>query len=92
MTLRVSPLAAAALTGGLLTIVKVKAPFQMLLADRFFPASGWVEIAALTVYAALLVRYLLRSGNTAGTRMTIWFTFSILFFSEEESSVASAER
>ena len=32
----------------------------MLILDRFLPGGGWVEIAALTVYAALVLKALIK--------------------------------
>lgn len=80
------------LTAGLLVAVKLKAPYEMLIADRFLSGSGWVEIAALAVYAALLVRGFLNSANTAKIRIRIWLGFSIVFFAQFILGVSGIDR
>ncbi len=47
--------AGALLTAGILVLVRQVVPRTMLLADRFLPGSGWIEIAALTAYAVFLI-------------------------------------
>jgi polyferredoxin len=80
--IRTPPVAAALLTAALLTVVKLAAPYQMLLADRFFPGAGWAEIVILAVYAALILRAFTVSADTSAIRRKIWLAFSILFFSQ----------
>ena len=80
MKSRMPSIFAALLTAGLLTVVKLKAPFQMLLADRFIQGGGWIEIVMLAVYAALIVRAYAINDDTSGIRRKIWLAFSIVFF------------
>lgn len=53
MKSRTPAVLAALLTAGLLTAVKLKAPYEMLLADRFINGGGWIEIAILAAYSAI---------------------------------------
>ena len=71
-----------AVTLCLLTVVKLKAPYQMLIADRFLPGSGWAEIAALGVYGFFVAQALQKGTRTASVRLKIWLTFSIVFFTQ----------
>ena len=74
--------AAALLTAGLLIAVKLKAPYQMLIVDRFLPGGGWVEIAALAAYSGLILRALLTADDTSRIRRRIWLAFSVVFFTQ----------
>lgn len=42
------------LTTGLLTVVRIYTPLDILLMDRFFPGWGWVQIFILGVYSVFL--------------------------------------
>ena len=66
----------------LLTVVKIQSPYQMLLADRFLPGAGWVEIAVLACYSGWLVHKLSLSKDTSKIRLRIWLAFSIVFFTQ----------
>ncbi len=54
----------------------------ILLADRFLPGAGWVEIFLLALYAALVTRAMLDPTRSAQWRLRIWLLFSIVFFSQ----------
>jgi len=75
-------LAAFLLTAGILSLARWKAPFPILLADRFLPGSGWIQIFALAMYGALLITKMADRRNTAGIRLKIWLAFSIVFFTQ----------
>jgi polyferredoxin len=85
-------LISASLTAALLTIVKLKAPYEMLLADRFLSGGGWIEIVVLTVYAGLILKVLLASENTSRIRIRIWLAFSIVFFAQFILGVAGIDK
>ena len=72
----------ALLTAGLLFFICEKASMTMLLADRFIPGSGPVEILALAVYASWVCSRLLNPKTQATTRRRIWLLFSIIFFGQ----------
>jgi polyferredoxin len=84
--------AAALLAAGLLTITKIMAPYDMLIADRFLPGAGWLEIVLLSGYAAWLHRRFITSSTTARLRITVWLAFSIVFFSQFMLGVAGIDR
>ncbi len=63
--------AAFLLTAAFLGIAKIKVNFPILIVDRFFPGSGWIEILFLSVYAAWLVEKLIRNHNYIKYRLYI---------------------
>jgi len=74
--------AAFALTAVVLTMARLKAPFTILLADRFLPGAGWGEIALLSAYAGILVLRLSSRPLDTRYRLRIWLGFSIVFFAQ----------
>jgi ferredoxin len=66
----------------ILAIARAKAPYPLLLADRFAAGTGWIEILLLALYAAWLARRMLRAADTARLRLAIWLVFSVVFFSQ----------
>jgi len=89
---RAAALAAFLLTAGILSLARWKAPFPILLADRFLPGSGWIQIFALAMYGALLITKMADRRNTAGIRLKIWLAFSIVFFTQFILGVAGFEK
>ena len=85
-------LAAAALSTGLLAVVQLKASRTMILAERFVPGAGWVEIAVLAIYAAALVRVMLDPRRQPVWRQRVWLGFSILFFAQLAVGLAGVEQ
>jgi ferredoxin len=81
------------LTAALLIFVrwKVKVPV-MLLADRFFPGSGLVEILLLTLYAGWITEKVIDPKRTAKIRARIWVLFSVVFFIQLTLGVAGIEK
>jgi ferredoxin len=70
------------LTAGLLAVARAKAPFPVLLADRFFPGWGVLEILALALYAAWLAGRMLAAPRTGPLRSRYWAAFSLVFFGQ----------
>ncbi len=66
----------------LLTITKLKAPHPMLLADRFLPGSGWLEILLVASYGAFIAHQLSDYNKIAIWRGRLWTLFSVVFFSQ----------
>lgn len=91
-TSNLTPISAALLTGGVLAVARLKAPFTILLADRCLPGLGWAEIALLAAYAALLTSHMVRSADTGRTRRIIWLCFSVVFFAQFVIGVAGVDR
>ncbi len=55
---------------------------DILLAERFFPGSGWIEIALLTIYAGWLSQVMIHTKNISNIRTKYWFFFSVIFFTQ----------
>ena len=85
-------LAAFLLAAGLLTIVQTVVARPMLLAERYVPGAGWVEIALLAVYAGWLAAALQKPGAWARLRPRVWFLFSAVFFGQLLLGMAGVER
>lgn len=80
---RASPQAAAfILTAALLGIARAKSPLPVLLADRFWPGSGWLEIFLLALYAAWAAGALGDPKNARRLRPMLWAFFSAVFFAQ----------
>jgi ferredoxin len=82
----------ALLTAGFLFFIRETASMTMLLADRFIPGSGPVEIIALTVYASWVCGHLLNPKTQAGTRRRVWLLFSIVFFGQFFLGIAGIDQ
>ena len=87
-----APLLAAAATAGLLCIVRLKAPYPMLIADRFLPGAGWAQIVLMAVYALWVARGLLDPRRQAMTRARTWLLFSAVFYLQLVLGLSGAHR
>jgi len=67
-------------TALLLVAVQLKAPWPMLLAERFLPGAGWAQAVLMAAYAAWVGRRLLDPKRQALTRRGIWLLFSAAFY------------
>ena len=63
-----------------LALVRHMAPFPILLADRYLPGWGWLEVFGLAMYAQWVGGAMLRPKGHARHRPRIWGLFSIVFF------------
>ncbi|WP_304087001.1 4Fe-4S binding protein [Maridesulfovibrio ferrireducens] len=68
------------ITALLLETVRSKAPFPVLLVDRFFPGWGRAEIFILSAYAAWIGGKMFLPDGAKKIRPRIWAFFSIVFF------------
>ena len=84
-------LAAGLLAAVLLSVVQVVVDPPLLLAERFIPGAGWVEIAVLSAYAAWLTAALQRPGAWARLRPRVWLLFSAIFFGQLILGLAGIE-
>ena len=83
---------AFALAAGVMSVARLKAPFPIMLADRFLPDAGWIEIGLLAAYASFLVGRLIRSSDTGRIRRGIWLAFSAVFFTQLLIGIAGVDR
>lgn len=65
-----------------LAMAETKAPFPLLMVERFFPGWGWLEIAVLGYYAQWLGSQMLSPEGHRKYRPRIWALFSALFFGQ----------
>ncbi|WP_316900727.1 4Fe-4S binding protein [Pseudodesulfovibrio indicus] len=63
-----------------LALVRSKAPFPVLLADRYLPGWGWLEIFLLGFYAQWIGSLMASPAGHRRVRPRIWGLFSALFF------------
>ena len=63
-----------------------------LLAERFLPGAGWVELLLLAIYAAWLVEKLLCAKATDRIRRNVWTGFSMVFFAQAALGVAGVSK
>ena len=84
---------ACLVTAALLSLVQwvVKTPV-MLLAERFFPGSGWVEVLLLALYAGWITEKIVDPGKTPIIRHRIWTFFSVVFFLQLVLGLAGIEK
>jgi len=85
-------LATFLLTAAILSLARWKAPFPILLADRFLPGSGWIQILLLAIYGVFLINRMVDRRDTARIRLRIWLAFSIVFFTQFILGVAGFEK
>lgn len=64
----------------LLLMGRWKAPYQMIILDRFIPGSGMTEIVFLGIYSGFITELFLTLKNTSKLRVRIWAGFSVVFF------------
>ena len=84
--------AAALLTAGLLFATRRLVPLPILLADRFLPHSGPLEIAVLSLYAAWACGALADPALVRRLRPTLWGLFSFVFFLQLGLGLCGFER
>jgi ferredoxin len=63
-----------------LVMVRFNVPFPILLADRYFPGWGWLEISILGFYAQWVGGMMLIPKGHRTYRPRIWGFFSVVFF------------
>lgn len=76
------PYISAFLTGVIMSMARYKGPEGILLLDRFFPGLGWLQIAAIAVYAGIITQLILKQNQIGKIRIKIWTLFSVVFFSQ----------
>jgi polyferredoxin len=76
------PLLAFVLSFALLSIIQLKVKNPMLIFERFYAGTGWIEILILSGFAAFLMNKMLDKTQTEKWRNRTWLLFSIVFFSQ----------
>lgn len=66
----------------LLSFVQVKVDNPMLMAERFFRGSGWIEIFIIAIYGGFVAWKMQDPGNVPQWRKITWTIFSIVFFTQ----------
>lgn len=80
------------LTVILLGIVQQMVQRPLLLFERFWPGSGWIEILLLATWAAWLAEKLSDPKKVAQWRLKAWLLFSIVFFVQLILGLAGVEK
>lgn len=65
-----------------LAIARYKVSFPILLADRYLPGWGWLEIGLLAFYAQWIGAKMLDPKAHRSIRPRIWALFSVVFFGQ----------
>lgn len=76
------PLAVFAFTATLLSIMQLKMKNPILLAERFIEGAGWIEIAVIATYGAIIAYMMHDPKQVPKWRRMIWTIFSVAFFSQ----------
>lgn len=85
-------LAAFLLAGVLLVAVQVATDPAGILLERFLPAGGWWEGAALAFYAGWLSDRLREPRRIKQLRPRVWLIFSVVFFTQLLLGMAGVEK
>lgn len=65
-----------------LALARINVPFPILLADRYMPGWGWLEVALLGFYAQWIGGKMLSPKGHRKYRPVIWGLFSAVFFGQ----------
>ncbi len=79
-------------TASLLILIQLKIDPPILLAERFVPGSGWVEILLLSTYAGFIAGKIIDSAQSRLWRKRIWMLFSAVFFLQFIIGIAGFEK
>ncbi|HPF69649.1 MAG TPA: 4Fe-4S dicluster domain-containing protein [Candidatus Krumholzibacteria bacterium] len=85
-------LGAFLVAGALLAIVQSVVARPMILAERFLPAAGWWEGAALAFYAGWLSDRLREPRRVKQLRPKVWLLFSVVFFTQLLVGLAGVDK
>ncbi|QGY41242.1 4Fe-4S binding protein [Pseudodesulfovibrio cashew] len=75
-----------------LAMARAKVSFPILLADRYLPGWGWLEIALLSFYAQWIGGLMLDASSHRILRPRIWGLFSAVFFGQLLLGLAGLDR
>ncbi len=88
----IDSIAAFWLTFCLLAIVQVVVKRPMLLSERYFQGSGFIQVFFMGLYAAWITAVFQDRKNAMKFRPLIWFLFSVIFFLQFFLGIAGLER
>ncbi len=79
-----TPVSVAAVLLTLMLVVPVQFVVDPpgLLFERFFPTSGWFEVALLALYAGWLAEVMADPDRSSRWRVRVWRLFSVVFFGQ----------
>ncbi len=80
------------LTAALLGVVQTRHGITLILAERFLPGAGWLQVLVLAIYAAWLVERLRDPTGAAVWRRRAWRLFSVAFFAQLVLGLLGFER
>jgi ferredoxin-type protein NapH len=66
----------------LLVMVQLKPGRPIMLAERFIPNTGWIEVLVLASYGAFIAYKMYPIKQTPVWRVRIWNWFSVIFFAQ----------
>ena len=89
---RITAVASAALATALLVPIQTQISRPMLLAERFLPGSGWIELVVLVGYAAIVGWWMADPRRQPRVRRATWRLFSAVFFAQLALGLTGLER
>ncbi len=75
-----------------LGMVQWRVEGPMLIAERFIPGSGWVEILLIALYAGWITHKMIDPQQSAKWRRITWTVFTIVFFGQFALGLAGYEK
>lgn len=76
------PVIVFSLTFTMLAFVQVKVDNPMLIAERFFTGTGWIELSLIALYGGFVAYKMQDPANVPQWRKITWTIFSVVFFSQ----------
>jgi polyferredoxin len=80
------------ITFSLLAFVQVKVDNPMILAERFFEGSGWLEIFIIACYGWFVTWKMQDPRNVPQWRKITWTIFSVVFFTQLLLGISGIEK
>jgi len=71
-----------AVVGSILSLIQLKVPKPMLLAERFWRGAGLIEVFIIALYGAYVVYQMQDIKKAPVWRKRIWLIFTVVFFSQ----------
>ncbi len=87
-----TPLVSFGLTATLLSVIQLVPETPLLMAERFWPGAGWLQILLISTYSYWLTGIFLKPTQAKKFRPVIWLLFSSLFFLQLALGLAGHEK